>query len=132
MKVSPVDVPFVKHEPFLCLEREDVHILVQVAEDEDFVIVADGLALKEFFWLLQGRFMLVNFIGLSVEDEAVGDPAVVTAEDQDFGVIDQREAAQGVTCGPLLVLVYQRYNLPFLIFERSGTTLEAIKTLDAI
>ena len=65
-----------------------MHILVQVAEDEDFVIVADGLALKEFLRLLQGRFMLVNFIGLSVEDEAVGDPAVVTAEDQDFRVID--------------------------------------------
>lgn len=109
-----------------------MHILVQVAEDEDFVVVADRLALKEFLRLLQGRLMLVNLIGLGVEDEAVGDPAVVTAEDQDFRVINQREAAQGVTCGPLLVLVYQRNNLPFLIFERSGTTLETIKTLDAI
>ena len=76
--------------------------------------------------------MLVNLIGLGVEDEAVGDPAVVTAENQDFRVIDQREAAQGVSSGPLLVLVYQWYNLPFLIFERSGTTLESIKTLNAI
>jgi hypothetical protein len=76
--------------------------------------------------------MLVNLIGLSVKDEAVGDPAVVTAEYKDFRVIDQRKATQGVTRGPLLVLVYHRYNLPFLIFERSGTTLESIKTLDAI
>ena len=65
-----------------------MHILVKVAEDEDFVVVADGLALKEFLRLLQRRFMLVNLIVLGVKDEAVGDPAVVTAENQDFRVID--------------------------------------------
>ena len=41
--------------------------------------------------------MLVNLIGLGVEDEAVGDPAVVPSEYKDFRVIDQREAAQGVS-----------------------------------
>lgn len=76
--------------------------------------------------------MFMNLIGLGVEDKTVGDPAVVTAVYQDFRIISQREAAQGVTRRPLLVFVYQRYNLPFLIFERSGTTLEAIKTLNAI
>lgn len=109
-----------------------MHIFVKVPENENFIVVADGLALKELLRLLQGCLMLVNLVGLGVEHEAVGDPAVVTAEDQDFRVIDEGEAAQGVSRGPLLVLVYKWHNLPFLIFKRSRAALETIKTLNAI
>jgi hypothetical protein len=42
------------------------------------------LAFKELFGFLEGRLMLRDFVGLRIEHEAVGDPAIVAAEDKDF------------------------------------------------
>lgn len=64
-----------------------MHILVEVAQNEDLVVVSDWLALKELFGLLKSRFMFVNLVGLSIKNEAVRDPTIVASEDQDLRVI---------------------------------------------
>jgi len=94
---SPVDVPFVKEEPFLGLGQVDVDILVDTADHENLVIVSDWLGAEEFLRLSQRAFHALNFTNLGVKCEAVGNPAIVTTKDHDLRVI-KREAAHGVAC----------------------------------
>ncbi len=64
-----------------------MHILVQTAETEHLVIVLDALAVEELLRLLQGAVHLGDLIILGLEAEYVGDPTVVTAKDEDLGVV---------------------------------------------
>ena len=61
-----------------------MHVLVKVTEHENFVIVAHGLTLEEFFGLLQCCLMLLNLIGFCIKYETIGYPAVVTAKNEDL------------------------------------------------
>jgi hypothetical protein len=103
-----------------------VDVLVKVAEDEDLVVVADGLALEEFLGFLERRLVLLNLVGLRVEYEAVGDPAVVPAKYQYLRVVHELEAAEGVAGRPLLVLINQRHELPLLILQRAWAAQETV------
>lgn len=103
-----------------------MNIFVEVTKNEDLVIVANRLTLEKLLRLLKCCLMLVNFVRLCVEYEAVGDPAVVSPENQDLRIVVHREAAQGVSRRPLLVLVDKRYHLPLLILEGPWAPLEAV------
>jgi hypothetical protein len=59
-----------------------VNVLVEVAENENLIVVAYWLALKEFFRFLKGGLMLMNFICLGIEYKAVRDPSIITTEYQ--------------------------------------------------
>lgn len=61
-----------------------MYVLVKVAEHENFVVVAHRLALKELLGLFEGCLMLLDLVGLCIENEAVRDPAVVTTEDKNL------------------------------------------------
>ena len=50
---SPVNVPFVEEEPFLGLGAVDMYVLIDAANDEEFVIVADWLSSVELLRLLK-------------------------------------------------------------------------------
>lgn len=58
-----------------------MHIFVQIAENEYFIVVSDWLAFKEFFWLFESSLMFMNLISLCVEDKTVRNPTVVASED---------------------------------------------------
>ena len=70
-------------------------VLIDAADDENFVVVADRLRAEELLWLLEGALHAFDLAHFCVQGEAVGDPTVVAAENQDFGVV-QGEAAHGV------------------------------------
>ena len=61
-----------------------MHVFVEVAKHEHLVVVSHGLAFEELLGLLESSLVLGDFVGLSIEHEAVRDPAVVAAEDKDF------------------------------------------------
>lgn len=90
-------------------------ILVEVSQDEDLIVVADRLAAEELLGLLKSGLVLGDLVGFRVEYEAVRYPTVVSAEYQDFSVLSKREAAEGVSGTPLLVLVDKRHHLPLLV-----------------
>lgn len=92
---SPVNVPFVKEEPFFGLWQVDMHVLVDAADNKDLVVVAHRLRSEELLWLFQAAFHALDLANLCVQREAVTDPAVVTAEDQDLRVV-KREASHSV------------------------------------
>ena len=81
---SPVNVPFVEEEPLFGLWQVDVHVLVDAANDEDLVVVAHRLRSEELLWLFQAALHALDLAHLCVQREAVADPAVVSAEDQDL------------------------------------------------
>ncbi len=61
-----------------------MHVLVKVAEHKNFVIVAHRLTLEELLGLFEGCLVLLDLVGLCIENEAVRDPAVVTSEDKNL------------------------------------------------
>ena len=92
---SPVDVPFVEEEPLLSLGQVHVNVLIDASDDENLVIVANGLSAEELLRLPQRALHALNLANLRVQREAVRDPTVVAAEDHDFRVVE-REAAHSV------------------------------------
>ena len=93
-----------------------MHVLVDAADDEDLIVVADGLRAEEFLWLLQGALHALDLAQLRVEREAVRNPAVVAAKDEDFGVVE-REATHGVARRPVLLFVSKHHRLPLLLLQ---------------
>ena len=81
---SPADVPFVKEEPLFGLREIDMHILVNAADDENFLIVPYWLTSVEFFWLFKRAFHAFNLSILGVEHEAVTNPSIVSSKDHDL------------------------------------------------
>lgn len=61
-----------------------MHILVKIAQHEYFIVVAYGLTLEELLWLFESSLVLLDLISLCVENETIGDPAVVAAENKDL------------------------------------------------
>ena len=95
-------------------------VFVEVADNENLLIISDRLAPEEFFRLFKSSLMLADLIVFGVECEAVRDPAIVATEYQYFILIDS-ETADRVAGRPLLVLVNEGHNLPFLVLDRAGT-----------
>ena len=63
-------------------------IFVEASDHEYLFVVADWLGAEEFFWLFQWAFShSFYFIGLCIEIEAIADPAIITAENEDFRII---------------------------------------------
>ena len=73
-----------------------MYVLVYATNDEDFVIVADWLCPEKLLRLLERAIHALYLAHFRVQGEAVGNPAVVTSEDQYFRVVEW-EAAHGVT-----------------------------------
>jgi len=113
---SPVHIPLVEQEPLLRLGQVNVNVLVDAAHDKYLVVIADGLRAEELLWLFQGTVHAFDFANLCVQREAVRDPAVVAAENEDLGVI-QGEAAHSVASRPVVLAVYKDYGLPLLLFQ---------------
>ena len=63
---SPVDVPLIEKEPLLGLREVDVNVLVDAADDEHFVIVANGLRAEELLRLPERAFLANDFPDFSI------------------------------------------------------------------
>lgn len=107
-----------------------MHVLVEEAEAEDLIIVLNGLASEELLWLLERAVQLLDFIRVLREYEAVGDPAVVTAEDYNFRVV-QAKTAQRVPRGPQSVFIDELYLFPFLLLN-SFETIESLNSVEGV
>lgn len=90
-----------------------MHIFIQIPQHEHLIVILNWLAPEELLGLLESAILLVDLVGLGIEGEAVWDPAVVTTEDQDLGVV-KGEAAEGVSRGPVHLLVDDLDHLPLL------------------
>ena len=93
-----------------------MHILVDAAKDEELVVVPHGLAPIELLGLLQRALLFLDLALLCVEHEAVRDPAVVSSEDEDLGVIESK-AAHGVSRTPVALATTDLKRLPALLIE---------------
>ena len=112
--MSPVDEPLIEQEPLVDFGCVHVYVFVQTAHHEDLVVVVNWLRSEELLWLLQRALVLLNFIRFRVEAEAVADPALVTAKNQNLS-LSQYERANRVTRRPLVVLVDEVELLPSLV-----------------
>ena len=113
---SPVNVPFVEKEPLFGLGKIDVDIFVDAADDEEFVVIADGLGSEELFWLLERAFHAFDLSNLGVESEAVRDPTVVSSKDQDLRIIEC-EATNSISGRPVVLAVDKNDWLPLLLIQ---------------
>ena len=113
---SPVNVPLVEEEPFLGLGQVYVYVLVDAADHEYLVIVAHWLGPEELFRLLERAFHALDLTNLRVQREAVRNPAVVSAEDQNLRVIEW-EATHRVAGRPVVFTVDEYDRLPPLLFQ---------------
>lgn len=104
-----------------------MHVLVDAANDEDFVVVADGLGAEELLGLLEGAVHALDLVLLGVESEAVGDPAVVATKDEDLAIVEG-EAAHSVARTPIVLTVHEVELLPSLVFQVTAP----VKALDAV
>jgi hypothetical protein len=109
-----------------------MHVLVEISNDEDLVVVADWLAPEELLRLAEGGLMLCDLVCLRVENKAVRYPSIVTSKYHDLRVIKERKAAKSVASRPLLIFVNQWNDLPLLVLKSTWATLEPIKALNAI
>ena len=64
-----------------------MHVLVQAAHDEDFVVVAHWLGPEEFLRLFERAFHPFDLTALRVKVKAVRDPSVVSSKYQDLLVV---------------------------------------------
>ena len=104
-----------------------MHVLIDAADAEDFVVVSDGLRAEELLWLLQAALHALYLAHLCVQSEAVGDPAIITTEDKNLLVV-QRETAHRVPGRPIVFTVDEDDGLPFLLVKITV----AIQPLNAI
>ena len=72
-----------------------MHVLVKTAHDEDFVVVAHWLGPEKLLWLFERALHPFDLAALGVEREAVRDPSIVSAKDQDLLVVEGK-ATHGV------------------------------------
>jgi hypothetical protein len=94
-----------------------VHVLVQTSDEVELVVVADGLAAAELLGFAEGAVIeALDLARFGVVREGVGDPAIVAAEDDDFGV-GEGEGADGVAGGPEGIVFGDFDDFPFLLFE---------------
>jgi len=107
-----------------------MNVLVDTADNENFVVVANWLSSEKLFRLLKGALHSFDLTNLGVESEAVRNPAVVASEDKNLRVIE-REAAHGVSGRPIVLTVDKDNWLPLLLVKVavSVQTLNAIKGL---
>ena len=105
-----------------------MHVLVEAADGENLFVVLDGLGSEEFLRFLEAAVLhACDGVRLCVQAVAVGDPAVVAAEHDNFSVV-QRKGAQCVTRRPCIVLVDERHWLPLLLIQVQVT----VKPLDGV
>ena len=102
-------------------------VLVDAANNEDLLVVLNRLGAEEFLGLLERAIVPLHLILLCVECEAVADPAVVSAEDEDFLVVEW-EAAHGVAGTPVVLAIGELDWLP----ARLEKVVASVKTLNTI
>ena len=115
-KSSPVDIPFVKEEPFVGLWQVNMNIFIDATDSKHLVVVPHWLTSVEFFRFFEGALSSFNLSTLGIEDKAVTDPTIVSTEHQYLRVI-KLEAAKGVSWGPVVVSIDKLNRLPFLFFQ---------------
>jgi hypothetical protein len=72
-------------------------VFVQASHHEDLFVVSHRLRSKELFWLLQGALSKsLNLVRFNIEIEAVGNPPIVSTENQNFRII-QSERSESVS-----------------------------------
>ena len=64
-----------------------MHVLVEASYDENLVVVADWLGAVELLWFFERAIHSLDLTTLCVKREAVRDPSVISAKDQDFFVV---------------------------------------------
>ena len=104
-----------------------MHVLIDAADAEDFVVVSDGLRAEELLWLLQAALHALDLAHLCVQSEAVGDPAVIATKDKNLLVV-QRETTHRVPGRPIVLTVDEDDGLPLLLVKITV----AVQTLNAI
>ena len=104
-----------------------MHVLIDAADAEDFVVVSDGLRAEELLWLLQAALHALDLAHLCVQSETVGDPAVIATKDKNLLVV-QRETAHRVPGRPIVLTVDEDDGLPFLLVKVTV----AVQPLNAI
>ena len=127
---SPVHVLLVQHEPALSFWQKHVHILVNWPNCENLVIMPHWLASKEFFRFFQSTIHALNLTRLRIQQETVGNPAIISAKDQNFRLV-QWERTNGVPCHPEAFFVCNCDWLPLSFFKVSATvkSFEGVKRL---
>lgn len=94
-----------------------VHVLIETSHQVKLVVVPDRLTPTEFLRLAQWAVIeAFDLRGFSVVGKSVGDPAIVTAENDDFRV-GEREGSYGVTGRPEGIVFSDFDDFPFLLFE---------------
>ena len=73
-----------------------MHVLVQAAHDEDFVVVAHWLGPEEFLRLLERAFHPFDLTALGVEREAVRNPSIISSKNQDLLIVKSK-ATHGIS-----------------------------------
>ena len=68
---SPVNVPFVEQEPFLCLGQVHMDILIDTTNCKNLVVVSHGLCTEELFRLPERAFHTLNLANLRVKSETI-------------------------------------------------------------
>lgn len=104
-----------------------MHVLVDAANNKNFVIVANRLRSEKLLRLLKRAIHTLDLANFCIEREAVRYPAIVTSEDQNFGVVE-REATHRIAGRPVVFAVYEDHRLPLLLFEVAI----AVKALNTI
>ena len=104
-----------------------MHILVDASNRENLFIVSDRLTSVEFLRLLQRAFCALYLSALSIQHEAVTDPSIVTAKDQDLRII-QRETSHSIPWRPIIVPIHEADGLPSLLIQ----LLEPIQSLNRL
>ena len=76
-----------------------MHVLVEASHDENLVVVTNWLGAVELLWFLERAIHSLDLATLCVKREAVRNPSVVSAEDQNFLVVESK-AAHSITWRP--------------------------------
>ena len=67
-----------------------MHVFVDAADDEEFVVVSNRLSSEKFFRFLQGTFHSFDLSDLGVKSETIRYPAIVSSENQNLRIVESK------------------------------------------
>ena len=102
-------------------------IFVNTANNEYFFVVLNWFGSEELLRFLQRAFIALNLISFRVKCEAIGNPAVVAAENENLLIV-KGEAAHGISSTPITLTVCKLNLLPSLVHK----VIAAVKALNAV
>lgn len=104
-----------------------MHISIQTAHHEYFVVVVHRVSPKKLLWFLQWAVLPLNLVSLTVETKTIRYPPLVSPKHQ-YLAIPQSETTNCVTRGPLTILIDQ-IDLVELLFIQISVTVQLLERI---